>query len=119
MVGLLHQHQSQGQSHRHIHLHRRVGVADYEATSAFYAPLPSPHACIAHQKLELQHRQQRSLLVDQFPTVALIPESHGRELHLGGFIIVIDTHEWKSEGPGPLFASFDGRPATLAVVEPG
>lgn len=94
-------------------------IAEYEAAFAIYAPLPSTYACIAHQKLERQHRKNPSLLVDQSPDTAIKPECYGREHHLGGFIIVIDTSEWKTEGGGPLFASFDIRPAKLAVVEPG
>lgn len=94
-------------------------IAEYEAVFDIYAPLPSTYACIAHQKLERQHRKNRSLLVNQSPDTAIKPECYGREHYLGGFIIVIDTPEWKTEGGGPLFASFDIRPAKLAVVEPG
>ena len=91
-------------------------IAEYEATFDIYAPLPSTYACIAHQKLERQHRKSNPLDQSQFIT---IPECYDSDLHLGGFIIVVDTPEWKSEGYGPVFATFDVRPATLAVVEPG
>ena len=95
-----------------------IEFAEYEAAFAIYAPLPSTYACIAHQKLERQYAKNRSLLVDQSPHNAIKPECYGREPHLGGFIIIIDTAEWKTEGGGPLFASFDIRPAKLAIVEP-
>ena len=94
-------------------------IAEYGASFAIYAPLPSTYECIAHQKLERQYRKNRSPSVDQFSATARIPECYGRQLHLGAFIIVINTLEWKSEGRGPLFAPFDIRPVNLAVVEPG
>lgn len=93
-------------------------IAEYEATFDIYAPLPDTYACIAHQKLERQHRKDRSSLIDQSSADSIIPECYGSRLHLGGFIIVIDNPDWKSEDRGLLFASFDIRPADLTVVEP-
>ena len=90
-------------------------IAEYEATFDIYAPLPSTYECIAHQKLERQHRKNNP--ADQ-PHAITIPECYGSDLHLGGFSIVIDTPGWKSEGYGPLFATFDIRPPNLAVVRP-
>ena len=92
-------------------------IFEYEATFDIYAPLHSTYACIEHQKMERQHRKNRNHLVEQPHAITTIPDCYGHSLELGGFIIVIDTTEWKSEGRGPLFASFDIRPASLAVVD--
>ena len=94
-------------------------IAEYEATFPIYAPLHSTYACIEHQKMERQHRKERNQLLEQPYAVTTIPECYGQSLELGGFIIIIDTSEWKSEGRGPILASFDIRPLTLAVVNPG
>ena len=69
--------------------------------------------------MERQHRKERNQLVEQPHAVTTIPECYGHSLELGGFIIIIDTPEWKSEDRGPILASFDIRPVTLAFVDPG
>ena len=94
-------------------------IADYEATFAIYVPLPSTYACIEHQKMERHHRKTHNHLIQHAHAVTTIPECYGHAPELVGFIIIIDTPEWKSEGRGPLFASFDIRPRALAVVDHG
>ena len=69
--------------------------------------------------MERQHRKNYNYLVEQPNAGTTIPECYSYSLELSGFIIIIDTPEWKPEGRGPLFASFDIRLANLAVVDLG